>query len=386
MENTGKAVAQLTMAWMEARRDPPSPTSSDVTVDQPFYQNTTKVEKGSHVPRFGFNSDRPRKEEKFHAKVILHKMSFPQFTGKQNPCIWKDKCKDYFKIFDIPKSMWASYASLNMDDNAAKWLQMYKKKYGLEDWDTFIQAVEAKFGDNDYRTVLTQLLELQQQDSLETYILSFEDLQYQVTMYNSELGDLFFVTQFIKGLKLEIGSVVQSQVPETLERAILLARIQQQVLDRSKTKWALMLILLDSGSSHCFVSSTFLSAVGIIALPTNPMQVKLANGDILITDHWVPQFSWWANGHTLKKDMRVLPLGAYDAILGFDWLKTHSPMQCHWAERTIQFMDEGKDLQELPVHQLLKRSQGNDVWALAVVEAVPDSQQQRGSEEIQQVL
>lgn len=102
---------------------------------------------------------------------------------------------------------------------------MYNKKYGLGDWKSFIAAVEHKFGDNDYRTTITQLLELQQADSLEAYILTFEDLQYQITMHNSELGDLFFIRQFIKGLKLEISSVVQSQVPDTMERPILLARI-----------------------------------------------------------------------------------------------------------------------------------------------------------------
>lgn len=63
---------------------------------------------------------------------------------------------------------------------------------------------------------------------------AFEDLQYQVMMHNSGLDDLFFTTQFIKGLKPEISSVVQSQVPDTLERAILLAKIQQQVSERSK--------------------------------------------------------------------------------------------------------------------------------------------------------
>jgi hypothetical protein len=51
---------------------------------------------------------------------------------------------------------------MNMDENAAKWLQMYKKKHGLGDWQTFIAVVEQKFGDNDYITALTQLLELQQ--------------------------------------------------------------------------------------------------------------------------------------------------------------------------------------------------------------------------------
>ena len=66
---------------------------------------------------------------------------------------------------------------------------------------------------------------------------AFEDLQYQLTMHNSELGELFFVTQFLRGLKPEIGNVVQSQIPDTLERAMLLARIQQQVIEKGKTKW-----------------------------------------------------------------------------------------------------------------------------------------------------
>ena len=59
-----------------------------------------------------------------------------------------------------------------------------------------------------------------------------------VTMHNSELGELFFVTQFLRGLKPEIGNVVQSQIPDTLERAMLLARIQNQVLEKGKSRWS----------------------------------------------------------------------------------------------------------------------------------------------------
>lgn len=68
---------------------------------------------------------------------------------------------------------------------------------------------------------------MQQFDSVENYIATFEDIQYQLIMHNSGLDDLFFVTQFVKGLKPEIGNVVQVQVPESLQRAILLAKIQQ---------------------------------------------------------------------------------------------------------------------------------------------------------------
>jgi hypothetical protein len=33
-----------------------------------------------------------------------------------------------------------------MDDNVARWLQVYKLKQGLTDWNTFIVAVEEQFG------------------------------------------------------------------------------------------------------------------------------------------------------------------------------------------------------------------------------------------------
>lgn len=352
-------------------------------------------------------------------------MTFPRFEGEE-PRIWKDKCLDYFSLFELPRSLWATMSSLGMDGRASKWLQIYKQKYGISDWDTFIQAVEKKFGDNDYREALTMLLELQQIDTLDTYISAFEDLQYKLMMHNTGFDDLFFVTQFIKGLKLDIACVVQSHIPETMERAILLAKIQQQVLDKNKGKgqqkqhtskvgqiqqkvegkynatsntlWKerqlrdfrkanglcfycgenfdanhknvctkkprqqpslnalvvndldtvlldevlaqlkledkltegfcqlslnaiagtehgeamkiraivknkVMLMLIDSGSSHSFVSKSFVEHVGIPTIPVPAKQVKVANGELMITDQCVPHLEWWTNGYTLGHEM-----------------------------------------------------------------------------------
>jgi len=88
-----------------------------------------------------------------------------------------------------------------------------------------------------------------------------------------------------------------------------------------------MLTLVDTGSTHSFVSSAFLEKVGVQAVPTTPKQVKLANGQVLLSDRWVPNMAWWCNGYTLHADMRVLDIFAFDGILGYDWLKPHSPMQ-----------------------------------------------------------
>lgn len=79
-----------------------------------------------------------------------------------------------------------------------------------------------------------------------------------------------------------------------------------------------MLILVDSGSSSSFVSSRFVERVGLKVVPCVSAQVRVANGNILRSNTMVKAMEWWANGHTYVSNMRVLELGAYDAILGYD--------------------------------------------------------------------
>ena len=454
-------------------------------------------------PADSSSSGEPPANPSFPAAAHRHavpKMSFPKFTGA-NPTIWRDKCLDYFHIFNIPETLWTPTAAMNMDDNAAKWLQVHKLKYGLGTWSEFIAAVDSHFGSYAYRDALNDLIALEQEDSLEEYIATFTDLQYQASMHNLGLDEIFFVTHFVKGLKLDIRVSVQSQAPETVKRAVMLAKIQQQLLDskklykpksfnglksqgtmsksdsrssssssslwkerqlrdyrkanglcmycgdkfdkmhattctkrpqaqvhalaindldqalteevltqlavedslqeefeqlslnalagtasgevmrlRATVKNKVMLILLDSGSSHSFVNSSFLSIVGITPVPVSSKKVKLANGQILVSAAMAPDMEWWCQGHTFRTDLQVLELGAYDAILGYDWLKQHSPMTCQWEQHTVEFMEQGKlvtlkgvpptplTLSAVQADSFVKWHKGNDIWALAMVE------------------
>jgi hypothetical protein len=125
---------------------------------------------------------------------------------------------------------------MNMDENASKWLEVYKLKHGLGTWSDFIAAVESQFGTYDYRDYIYDLLTLEQDGPSEDYTTTFTDLQYQVSMHNMGLDEVFFVTQFVKGLKPDIRGPVQSQAPDTVKRAIMLAKIQQQLSDNKKLR------------------------------------------------------------------------------------------------------------------------------------------------------
>ena len=141
-----------------------------------------------------------------------------------------------------------------------------------------------------------------------------------------------------------------------------------------------MLILLDFGSSHSFISSNFVNTAKLPRTPIPTRRVKLPNGEWLTTTAQVSNLHWYIQGHTLCSDMIVLYVGPYDAIFGYDWLKQNSPMQLDWNNKTIQFSLQNKTiklqgltspkLQATPItsNQLYNDTKGNDTCAFVIVD------------------
>ena len=101
-----------------------------------------------------------------------------------------------------------------------------------------------------------------------------------------------------------------------------------------------MLLLVDSGSTHTFVNSAFALRAGCTVQDTESVTVRVAKGDTLQSNKQVAQLQWWCQGNTFSTDMRLLELEAYDAVLGVDWLARFSPMKCHWGLKTMEFRHE----------------------------------------------
>ena len=116
-------------------------------------------------------------------------------------------------------------------------------------------------------------------------------------------------------------------------------RLRAQVGDQ------VMLLLVDSGSSHSFVSEAFIQHIAADTQPLLLVSVRVGNGQRLHCNKMVKQLAWQVPGHTFHTDLRVLQLSAYDAVLGMDWLSDHSPMNCHWKLKRISFETEGKTVQ-----------------------------------------
>jgi len=56
-------------------------------------------------------------------------------------------------------------------------------------------------------------------------------------MHSGNFDELFFATTYVTGLKEDIKSIVKPQVPTTVERVAIIAKIQQWVLERNKLKY-----------------------------------------------------------------------------------------------------------------------------------------------------
>ena len=101
-------------------------------------------------------------------------------------------------------------------------------------------------------------------------------------------------------------------------------------------------MLVDSRSTNCFISE-HLAAAAFRKMPLQqPVTVRVANGDMLLCTHELPDQLWCIQGVTFKTSFKILPLNCYDMILGMDWLVGNSPMEIHWAEKWFQFSNNGR--------------------------------------------
>lgn len=92
-------------------------------------------------------------------------------------------------------------------------------------------------------------------------------------------------------------------------------------------------ILIDSGSSHSFISKHIADKLGGVTPLTKILKVQVANGGVMECATHLPTAQWCVQGATFVSDLKVLPLSSFDLIIGMDWLEEHSPMQIHWLHK-----------------------------------------------------
>lgn len=101
------------------------------------------------------------------------------------------------------------------------------------------REIEGRTADNGYLEV--EFDTLTQEGSDDDYLEEFETLRTQMLDGNSFLNEAYFLSSFIKGLKVEIKIYVKLVRPTILSQAIEQARIQEKAIESSLKKKGVML-------------------------------------------------------------------------------------------------------------------------------------------------
>uniref|UniRef100_A0ACD5V793 Uncharacterized protein n=1 Tax=Avena sativa TaxID=4498 RepID=A0ACD5V793_AVESA len=139
-----------------------------------------------------------------------------------------------------------------------------------------------------------------------------------------------------------VGSDTGSQLMHISEAAVAGGQGATTMRFQGRVQNQDVLMLVDSRSSHTFISSEFAERLQLTPQNISPLRVKVANGGGMHCTQELQNVSWWTQGVQFSTSFKLLPLGSYDIILGFDWLSSHSPMNVHWGNQTMNFQMGGR--------------------------------------------
>ncbi|CAL1395113.1 unnamed protein product [Linum trigynum] len=102
-----------------------------------------------------------------------------------------------------------------------------------------------------------------------------------------------------------------------------------------------VVVHVDHGSSHKFVSREVAEKLFLKARPIPPFEVKVANGDCLVCNRCFEVVPIEVQGTRLVVDLFELPIHGLEVVFGVHWLKELAPMTINWQLMTIRFKYNG---------------------------------------------
>ena len=134
----------------------------------------------------------------------------------------------FFHYYEIPEEEKILNASYHLDDEAFIWFQDCERS--LDSWETFVRAIQVRFGPLSYDDPMEALTKLKQTTTVAVYKSQFEMLSNRIR----NLSESHKLSCFLSGLRDEVRLAVRMQNPRTLSTAFRLAKIQEEYLSTCK--------------------------------------------------------------------------------------------------------------------------------------------------------
>ncbi|CAL9019337.1 unnamed protein product, partial [Prunus brigantina] len=160
--------------------------------------------------------------------------------------------------------------------------------------------------------------------------------------------------------EMELGEEV---FPEISLRAIYGGRTPQTMRVHGKVGKHQMTFLVDSGSTHNFLSNTVAQKAGVNPTGYGKFEVSVANGETLTSAGLCKGVCMLIQGVPITVDLYLLPLKGCDAVLGAQWLHTLGPIIWDFSKLQMTFNVGGQDVELQGVPPPTKKIESErDVW------------------------
>lgn len=101
-------------------------------------------------------------------------------------------------------------------------------------------------------------------------------------------------------------------------------------------------ILIDTGSSHSFISEPLAYHLGCEIMETPTINVQIPDGTKMRSNKFISNFNWIMEEEEFQFPLRLLQLGGYHIILGCDWLEEVAPVTFDHRTKSITVLTETK--------------------------------------------
>lgn len=109
-------------------------------------------------------------------------------------------------------------------------------------------------------------------------------------------------------------------------------RTPQVIRFQGEVKGVPVLVLVDSGATHNFISQKLVSKMDWPMEKTSQMRIKLGDGFQTMTQGVCRGVELKIGGFRIQADMHLFELGGIDVVLGIEWLNTLGDMIMNWKK------------------------------------------------------
>ena len=103
-----------------------------------------------------------------------------------------------------------------------------------------------------------------------------------------------------------------------------------------------LLVMVDSGASHCFVSDKVVAQLQLQVTPTAPYSVRLGDGSLVRAEGICRDIPLLLASEVFVVPCYVFPLRNIDIILGVSWLKSLGDVTANWDNLSMKFPFNGR--------------------------------------------